>query len=248
MCEGHFHVPGSGLSLVRWLTPCHCPVCGTPTEREGVCAYCDAALDAAQLSRTAFEAVPDRNVFSCRQIPAKLPCAAVFSYEYEAVRKFLFFLKQHPDSAAFRYAALRLAKVLHRFEGGGRTFYVHVPRSFAGKRTYGFDQGALLARAAADLTPDAVFVPCLARRRPAKPQKELSAEERVRNQCGAFRMRMFYPLPAKEPERIVIIDDVITTGASALACAGVLRSRYPNARLYGAFLAHTHSAPHSYHA
>lgn len=217
-----------------------CPLCREASGAEGICAFCDAALEAASLCHPRFRvgmgvgvgANPDAAV-------SWLECAAVFSYEYDAVRRLLFYLKQNADACAFHEAALYLARAVTSFGTDEKTLYVNVPRSRAGKRRYGFDQGALLASAAARLSENAVFAPRLIRRRFGRPQKSLTAAERAENQRGRFSVRRPLLCPFPEPKRIILIDDVITTGASVLACANALRTLYPNAHIVAAALAHT---------
>ena len=63
-------------------------------------------------------------------------------------------------------------------------------------------------------------LPCLAvlvRDRPAPPQRGLPRAERRRNVEGAFRAT------AAVPRRLVLVDDVYTTGATASAAASALR-------------------------
>jgi predicted amidophosphoribosyltransferase len=72
-----------------------------------------------------------------------------------------------------------------------------------------------LARAVGD-TWDLPVVPLLARTRPARSQRGLSEAERRRNVAGAFRA-----VPA--PARVLLVDDVYTTGASVNAAACALR-------------------------
>jgi ComF family protein len=57
----------------------------------------------------------------------------------------------------------------------------------------------------------------LLRRRPGKRQRGLSRAERRRNVRGAFMAR-------EAPRRIVLIDDVFTSGATANAAASALRA------------------------
>ena len=54
---------------------------------------------------------------------------------------------------------------------------------------------------------------------PGRPQKELAREERLRRAKAAFACRPGTDLTGK---RVLLVDDIITTGATASACAAAL--------------------------
>jgi ComF family protein len=85
-----------------------------------------------------------------------------------------------------------------------------------------FNQSALLAQEVGRLS--AVPVDCflLERGRRTRSQVGLSAEQRQRNVRGAFRVRVSRK-DAVKGKRVVLVDDVITTGATANACARSLK-------------------------
>ena len=62
----------------------------------------------------------------------------------------------------------------------------------------------------------------LIRARATKSQARLSANERRKNVQGAFRLRRRH-LDHVQGKSILLVDDVITTGATAEACVRALR-------------------------
>jgi len=80
----------------------------------------------------------------------------------------------------------------------------------------GFNQAALLGRPLARALGVPLVTGRLVRVRPTPPQAELAAAERRDNVRGAFALRR--PLP----DRVLLVDDVRTTGATLAEAAQTL--------------------------
>ncbi len=85
-----------------------------------------------------------------------------------------------------------------------------------------YNQSALLAGRLAGTGAGLVVPDLLRRRRATPPMRGLNPRERRRNLAGAFDID---PRQAERVEgrRVLLIDDVLTTGATLEACARVLR-------------------------
>jgi ComF family protein len=112
-----------------------------------------------------------------------------------------------------------------RRAGAGGDVLVPVPVHVERARRRGYDQAELIARAAArDL--GLPCAPILERARATIAQFDLDRTQRATNVEGAFRLKSGASPPRARPTRhplegrwIVLVDDVVTTGATLAACA-----------------------------
>ncbi len=134
-----------------------------------------------------------------------------------AIQKAIHALKYKGQRAYAEPLGERLAAELTR-SGWQPTLLTAIPLHEARLQTRGYNQAALLARALARQA-GLPFEPTAIRRlRDTRPQVGLGARDRQTNVSGAFGAE----IPIVKDQRVIIVDDVCTTGATLRACATAL--------------------------
>ena len=146
--------------------------------------------------------------------------AAVWYYEGNVRRSLLRFKFYNARSYGVSYGRI-LAMRLQREYPDGFDMLTWVPVSRLRKLRRGYDQVELLAKAVGrelGLSP----VPTLKKIRNNRPQSRLKAPAARRaNVLGAYRL---LEGAAAKGQRVLLLDDILTTGATAGECARVLLS------------------------
>lgn len=144
----------------------------------------------------------------------------LFAYQYGGVIRRLIHSYKYGDMP--RLAPVMARSMADYLRGGGTELradcITYVPIHKNRLRQRGFDQSELLALHLSILlgVPGAGLI---ARTRDTKPQYELSALERRENVEGAFCFAGGYETSGK---KIILVDDIYTTGATIGECAAQL--------------------------
>lgn len=122
----------------------------------------------------------------------------------------------------FKFHGLRrlakpLANLLFELEIPRTDLIIPVPLSKKGLIQRGFNQSLLLSRVIAKFSGVPLSVNSLFKRKETLPQLGLSARERLTNLRNAFEVR-----GNVMGLSLLLVDDVITTGATARECSGML--------------------------
>lgn len=210
-------------ALLDLLFPPRCQVCGAPDEfplcracwqgfpriEPPVCPVCGRPLVG-----------PPDLVFTCMPCRRKRPLIRVRAFgRYDGrLREAIHALKYGRNLALADPLGTALAQVVCG-DPVLRTADALVPVPLHPRRwsERGFNQAEELARVAARRTG----IPLrhlVVRVRPTVPQTELDEEERRRNVRGAFAVR-----GAATGLRVIVVDDVVTTGSTLRECARALR-------------------------
>lgn len=181
--------------------------------------HCGERLTPAQLL------IGDGQCPVCRDDPPEFERAVAFG-EYEfGLRDLIHLLKYDavlPAASALGvYLAEAIREVLPSCRGV-RPLVVPVPLHISKRRARGFNQANMIARRAAKRLPGNVEVASnvLERQRPTRSQVGLDREERIANLRGAFRV---IAPEAVKGRTVIVVDDVMTTGATVSECARVLK-------------------------
>lgn len=212
-------------SLERLLLPNSCVACGRLAGRASpdalVCALCSSRLRVVPVGceRCAQPLPPVGPCRFCADWPETLSHVRSAVWLGDEAREIVHYLKYEGYTKLARLAAQSIARVIPRPHSA---VLVPVPLSRRRLRHRGYNQAEVIARELGR-TWD---VPCdsgvLIRTRDTKTQTALTPDERNSNVAGAF-FASPAPSPRAEASSIILVDDVLTTGATLVAAAAALQ-------------------------
>ena len=209
----------------RELVPALCPVCRAVLRPPGAwaCESCDTAMMVLPTPRcSACGGSQDGVLEVCTECLHAGPrpwTRAVSAFRFRGVvRDAVHRLKYQHDTALVPPLAAAMAENWRRHGCPDADVVTPVPLHWSRRMRRGYNQAELLARFAAR----ELGLPCqalLRRRRSTAQQAMLDAERRQTNVRGVFAPR---PANRGGGQRVLLIDDVLTTGATLAEAARVL--------------------------
>lgn len=204
----------------RWLNnalPGSCLLCGTDSSGDLLCPACSA--DLPMPPSTCCPQCADRTTYGERcgaclkEAPHFDRTVAVFRYDFP-VDRIVHALKYGHQLAVAEWLARQLAGLIEP----GEKLILPLPLHPGRLSERGFNQSMEIARGLGNRLNLAVDRSSLVRNRPTPPQADLPLKERHKNVRGAFECTA-----DMTGKNILLIDDVMTTGATLNECARVLK-------------------------
>jgi ComF family protein len=185
------------LAAIGRVPPGGCDRCGHPCSKAAPCA-------------------------TCRVLHPALDVARSWCWADDPVaRSLLHALKYDGWSAAAGALAYGMRSLVPDHEPDPRTCLVPVPLAPGRRRERGYNQAELLAEHLARLWQCALIPDAIERLRETPSQTRLTRTDRFANVAGAFQVNAA-SVSRLRRTRCVLVDDVMTTGATLNACATAL--------------------------
>lgn len=209
-----------GMRLLTEENSYFCPTCWELSPRIGrpFCTVCGRP----QEGRAGFGFVDNFPCQDCRQAGetplGRIWGAAVYTGPVAEAIKLLKF--NGKKRLVGPLSGLMVSFALEEMDRDGYDALVPVPLHRVRERERGFNQSRLLARRLLEVFPKAGLRESLVRIRPTFVQSQIDNEtDREANVLGAFSVCRGASLKG---ERVLLIDDVVTSGGTARECARVL--------------------------
>jgi ComF family protein len=209
-------------SVVHLIFPHLCEGCGTPNlpERHYLCTSCFCELPETDFFR--FENNPVEKLFIGR-LMVEMAGAQFYYSRNSLMRKLMHEFKYKSDISLGRYLGRLMGQSISdskRFED--IDIIIPVPLYLKKQRKRGYNQSTILAESISSILNKPVLANAVYKEIDSESQTKKNRIERWNNAEGCYSVSQ----PALlENKHILLIDDVVTTGATLEACGRAITNR-----------------------
>ena len=210
--------------MVKTIYPDVCPNCDKVTGYVGLCKECEGTFKIVKSPICAIcgRSLEDSGELYCCEckVERHLFKRNISVFEYKGDIKECIYRFKYADMRCYSEYFASVAD--QRYENVLKNWridaIVPVPMYKKKQRQRGYNQAEEFAKSLSRLCEVRVENKLLIRRKPTAPMKSLSKQQRYENLKKAFGVNKIREMPC----RVLIVDDIFTTGSTMDACARVL--------------------------
>lgn len=212
--------------LTEAFFPKVCPVCGRiPDGNKMICAECSkeiSIIEEPKCIKCGKPLIKDESL-CCGDCNRKTHLfeKGVSLFTYEGAFRDSIYRFKYDNAREYADFYGRMAKKLYGavFKKWNIQTIIPVPLYHQKEIKRGYNQAQVFAKYVSKYTGIPIDEKCIIRKKMTVPQKELSDEMRRENLSGAFAVDV---TRASKYKRVLLVDDIYTTGSTIDACAKVL--------------------------
>ncbi|MCD8296297.1 MAG: ComF family protein [Prevotella sp.] len=203
--------------LVNLIAPKQCTICGKRLAigEELICSVCNYHLPRTNFSKQPYDNKMAKMFWG--QIPIERAAAWFFYEPHSNVSRVIHSLKyfNHPEKGVVMGKMLA-AEIMSDNFFDSINCIIPVPLTKKRKRARGYNQSYEIARGISEITNIEILDGVVKRKSFKKSQTRMDRWQRMENVENAFELQDKKALAGKH---ILIVDDVVTTGATIISCA-----------------------------
>ena len=219
-------VRATALALLEWVAPPCCLLCRLEVEyRHGLCQGCWAKLPVNEIhcERCALPMAHESLCGHCQRCPPVFDSVIAPLCYQDPIDQMLCALKYHQQLSFARTAAGLITDTVRESGEPRPDLLVGVPMTHRAVRKRGLNQAVFLARLIGRQLGIPAKSTLIKKLRETDRQSTLNASKRQRNLKGAFHCK-----GSLEDKHIALVDDILTTGATANEISKVLKAAGAN--------------------
>lgn len=205
-----------GPGITSLFFPLICPGCGADLQRAGdqLCISCFNRLPITEFHR--FAANPVEKIFWGR-VPIRAACSFLYFTNHSIVQRLMHSLKYDGNSDVGIFFGRQMGlNFLHCDRFADLDAVVPLPLHPKREKKRGYNQAAMIARGIGEIMCIPVIENVVIRSTETQTQTRKNRIERWDNIHGKFSISK---PPCLENKNLMLVDDVITTGATIESCA-----------------------------